>query len=866
MPKPTHFIYKEIRTLIIIILLLISLGLSHSKNVFAQNPTDRINPEFLNFKFLEHLIKLKVDSIRVENKLDRLINDTILYLSSRDHARYLTRSDDLSHYQQGSRRKRTYHERAIKYGAEDYYVSENLAKISLGSVEANKSKGLTYDHVANSIISKWVASEGNFANILASSHSIVGVATWYDKDQLELRVAASFAAVTKYYKPHTCPDYFPYSSIYLIEFNADKFDRPQRRYEWGINPQPGSKILDGYRKLNRRINTLGLITRDDSVFVVFNNVRMILSLFDGKNDGLAIELIPKSNYSCSNTNKPPIRREDEFTVKGIILPPVYRDYLLEDINEQKRRPKVDLRYLATIPTEYQNKEYTLNLIVLKSNRIADIITFNQTPEKVFDLALKVSPAKDKLPNPDYYIPRLRRDTLKLRVYFDQNMTNVLPEIGDSIRNWTKDKEIQRAAVYAYASIEGTEGINKRLSEARANEMIVFFNPSDGKIVPTVKVSRENWFYFFKDIEKSKYNFLTNLDPTQVREYVNRKKNSREMEPILARQRFADLRILAYKVVNDITIDGLAISEYKNLYETIKNECSYQESPCIIQQNALDRIELVQLFILNRNLMGRIDWNTIDKLPIAIQSGYFDIENEPLSKLYYNKNRFILSSRGELLSQDDSLSILKELNRFPYPDPIVAYNYFVTLVKNNEKHSFEPFYQQQVLNETQRLITMLEGISFDPIVIDQLRLYYHFKNTEQEYFVNRLGDFEASIKSSLDFISNYYKENPPNNELAKDLSMYFSAFQMYDDAQTILEPYAFSKPPDKEALILYLKYYYANPKVKQNTDFYQFLKDAGDILTPQEWCKLFSGNSPINIQVLDHEPLHIMYCRLCGEIQ
>lgn len=863
MLKPFSFKINFINPFLITVLFSINLVFAPFHPIIAQTPNDKVNLEIFNFKFLEHLIKLKVDSIRVENKLDRLINDTILYLSSRDHARYLTRSEDLSHYQLGSRRKRSYHERAIKYGAEDYYVSENLGKFSFSDLKSNKVKSITYGQIASTIISKWLASEGSTANILASSHSIVGIATWYDNEQLELRVAASFAAVTKYYKPHTCPDYFPFSSVYLIEFDSDKFERPQRRYEWGINPQPGDKILDDYRKLNRRINTLGLITKDDSVFVVFNNVRMILSLFEKKNDGLAIELVPSSYYSCSNTNEIPIRREDEFTIKGIVLPPVYRDYLLEIINEQKRRPKVDLRYIGSIPSEYKGKDYTLNLIVLKSNRIADIITFNQTPEKVFDLAIKVSPAKDRIPDPEYYIPRLRRDTLKLRVYFDQNMTNVLPEIGDSIRNWTKDKEIQRAAVYAYASIEGTESINKRLSDERANEMIVFFNPSDGKPVPTVKVSRENWFYFFKDIEGSKYKFLTNLDHDKVREYVNERRNSREMEPILSRQRFADLKILAYKVVNDLTIDGLAVSEYNSLFSSIKQECLNQESPCEVQQSNLERLELVQLFLFNRYIKGRIDWNKVDKLPINIYSKDFDISVEPLAKLHYNKQRFILSSRGDLLSQEDSLRILKELVSFPYTDPIVAYNYFVTLIKHNEKRNFEPFYQKEVLSETQRLIEMLEGISFDPNIVDQIKLYYHFKNAEQEYFINRFGDFESSIKNSLEYISNYYKQNPPPIDLAKDLSMFFSAFKMYDEAQSVIEPYSFGKNIDKEAFKLYLKYYYANPKVKQNTDFYQFLKDAGDILPPKEWCKLFNDKSPINIQVLDHEPLHIMYCRLCG---
>ena len=831
----------------------------------AQNPFERVIPDNLNIKYLEHLIKIKVDSIRVENKLERLINDTILYLSSRDHARYLTRTDDLSHYQMGSRRKRTYHERAVRFGAEDYYVSENLGKMNLSEYFSKNDSKLTYDLIARSIIDKWVASEGAMANILAPSHAIIGVAVWYDKDQRELRVASSFATVTKFYKTQKSNVYFPYASVHLIKFNPDRYDRPPRRYEWGINPHPGKKILESYRRLSRRINTLSLITRNDSIFVVFNNVRRAETLFERRNDGLAVELIPYSYYSCDSFNRPPIRREEEFTVKGILLPPVYREQLLENILNQKRKPRIEVKHIATIPQEYKNKRYSINLVVLKKNRIADIITFNQTPEKVFDLALSISPAQDRMPTPELYIPQLRRDTLKMRVYFDQNVTQVDPKAGQVISEWVKDKKVQSAVVYAYASVEGTERINRRLSEQRGNEMIVFFSPSDGKTIPTIQVARENWFDFFRDVQGSRFQFLTSMDSEQISNYVNDKRNSRELEPLLARQRFADLKILAYKIVNDLNIDELAINEYNNLFQKVKSECASQSNICNLPAQLLERIELVQLFLLNRNAIGRVNWSTVNQLPLSLYSGEFNMNTEPLAKLYYNKNRYILSSRGEYLSNADSLRILSELMQYPNPDPIVAYNYFVAIVNSKQNTLFDQFYQQRTLNELKRIISLLEGIDFDNNIVDQLRLYYHFKNAEQEYFINRLGDFEETIKNSLDFINKYFTQNPPPVGFAKDLSMFFSAFQMYDEAQVILEPHAFAKNRDKEAFILYLKYYYANPRVKQNTDFYQFLKDAGDILTPAEWCGLFQGKWPIDIQVLDHEPLHIMYCRMCRKV-
>ncbi|MDD2197991.1 MAG: CAP domain-containing protein [Bacteroidales bacterium] len=847
---------KKLGQLVIVLLIITSTNGCNSV-IFAQNAHDRINLDTPNSKYLEHLIKQKVDSIRVKNKLPSLVNETTLYLASRDHVRYLTQKDDLSHYQQESKRKRTYHERAIKYGAEDYYVSENIGIVKI----SRRKETLSYNQAANRIVSDWVESNSGVANIIAKSHAIVGIASWYNKDDHEFRVVANFAAVTKDYKPQRDTTYFPFELV--NDISPYYLEKPQRKYDWGIGPKPKKSISESYNMLSRKINTLDITVKNDSIFVIFNNVRRVESLFEKRNDGLAIEIIPHTYYSCRNKEILPVRRKEEFTVKGDILEPVYRDYLLENIAAQKRKPKIDLRHIASIPKKYKGKSYSLNLIILKGNRIADIITFNETPTKVFDIAVKAAPAKDSIPSPEVYIPKLRRDTLMLRVFFDQNETYVLPTIGDSIRNWVRDKKIQRSAVYAYASVEGTEKINKRLSEKRAEELIVFFNPSDGKPTSMRKVTRENWFDFFKDIQGSRYEFLTNLDTSQIRRYVSNRLTSREMEPLLARQRFADLKILAWKIVNDVTIDDLAISEYNYLYQQLVYECGNQPIPCQVLDIIPKRLELIHLYLLNRNLMGRVSWKKINQLPIALRTGDFDINTEPLAAIYYNKLRYTLAHRGELLASADSLRVLKELNRFPYPDPIIAYNYFITLIKQQNQNEYQPFYQQQTLSELQNLINRLEQISFDPDIVSQLKLFYHFKNAEKEYFINRLGDFDYLIKPSIDYIAEYYSQHPPAKQMAIDLSMFFSAFKRYDDAQAILEPYVLCNFPCKQSLILYLKYFYANPRVKQNTDFYQLLKDAADILLPTEWCDLFNGKWPINMQLNDHEPIHIMYCRMCG---
>ncbi len=65
--------------------------------LFAQNPSDVFNLGSYNQKYLEHLIKEKVDEVRVQHHLQPLYNDSILYLASGFHASYLLGIGKLSH-------------------------------------------------------------------------------------------------------------------------------------------------------------------------------------------------------------------------------------------------------------------------------------------------------------------------------------------------------------------------------------------------------------------------------------------------------------------------------------------------------------------------------------------------------------------------------------------------------------------------------------------------------------------------------------------------------------------------------------------------------------------------------------------------
>lgn len=73
-------------------------------------------------KYLEHLVKKEIDAVRIDLEMPKLINDSILYIASQNHAVYLSKNKILSHYGKKGSNKYSPQLRAEFYGAKNYQV------------------------------------------------------------------------------------------------------------------------------------------------------------------------------------------------------------------------------------------------------------------------------------------------------------------------------------------------------------------------------------------------------------------------------------------------------------------------------------------------------------------------------------------------------------------------------------------------------------------------------------------------------------------------------------------------------------------------------------------------------------------------
>jgi|GEM_PF-3999701 len=97
---------------------------------YSQTPTTSVTPASIQLNYLEYLVKAQIDSIRKTQELPSLVSDSILYLSARDHADYLSGEPVSSPYQKHPRKK-TVQDRAHFQGARNYLAEENILTFTL---------------------------------------------------------------------------------------------------------------------------------------------------------------------------------------------------------------------------------------------------------------------------------------------------------------------------------------------------------------------------------------------------------------------------------------------------------------------------------------------------------------------------------------------------------------------------------------------------------------------------------------------------------------------------------------------------------------------------------------------------------------
>lgn len=475
---------------------------------YAQDDR-QFNVNSFNKKYLEHLVKTGVDSVRKIHNCEALINDSLLYIASSHHADYLLKTGKLSHTEDNTASTKTPQDRAEYFGATNYRVGENILFTPYNAVFTGKDKSKfdthSYKGIADAMVSAWVHSPGHFKNMITADYQLTGLSVSLDTINKRIYACQKFAIADYQYSFTENKQMFPYSNYepaievnsfegvikHLVDNYTYDFDLKHDKPEYCtsckqevVNPPP----------ITLRIERNMFILRvEDSVYVK--------NLMNDKRDGFAVEIVTFNDYMCSNPAyyTKPSRRNGQLMLNGKILKPLFRNDLYKGYKKREKRKDVkfipyifnsdSLKFfnrfgkfkldrfnseyfeipLGRVPNDI-NGYWAHNLVYIQNGQICHIDYFTGYCGSVIEEYLPVE-----------FIPCTADDHCKLKpeerflhfsIPFEQGKSDFTKEdIGPFIKSISDlSYNLDSVHIHAYSSIEGDSVLNRNLQIMRSKNI------------------------------------------------------------------------------------------------------------------------------------------------------------------------------------------------------------------------------------------------------------------------------------------------------------------------------------------------------------------------------------------------------------
>lgn len=872
-------------------ILLTTVLLLLSFQAVSQSRETYFDERHFDGKYLEHLIKNGIDSVRRNHNCSPLVNDSILYVAALDQSEYMLKNKRISHYQSNNRAKRTPQNRVEFYGAYLYNVGENVAFVSTSSQQKGAEFSTsTYGSIADALVEAWVNSPPHFKNIIAQEYEVTGLAIAVDTIENRIYSCQKFAHVEMKHHFEENKDFFPYSNFTPSTIASD--------FTMGNN-----ELIKGYKyahklrhdKLDKCKGCPDQYTDSPMMYLDYNehkgfvlrieNAEFVKNVIRNKNDGLAIEIVTYDDYACGNNAyyTKPSRRNGQLKTNGTIIAPKFREELSKGYKKRKlnkelsffpyifRKDSVNFfKRFGQFDVDKYNSEYfeiqlgkipkgsgrimNYNLLIIKDKQICDSYYFTNYCGELFE---EYNPT-EFIPftsSEDHYDFQTIRDKTEFTVPFDQ---------GDS--NFDEDKilkPLKRVSAYdfiidsvrikAYSSIEGSKEINDALQVKRGRNISAIFQGLQEETIAKKIETDINWEEFrsllagdrglYKELQQSNESLKQKVD---------------QHPEIFAKQlnetRKGIVHVNFHVIPNTKSLDYYIKNEWKVIHRQIILKKRLRED----YEDDLDQITKLYKYTHWSVQQGHLAPEIFSQLPFP-EIGHKHDEFRQLYVLFGIEYPEFFRTKKWV---EDSTMITNQLIKTDKVKLLEAFEYHklrILVNKFKEGGKFDAVIIDELLDSGNKLQQFYEN---DPTAYENINkanfnlnmfavnnLFYKTPRLSQENAVN-----------SLSQIHSYYDQNNLlYDTLALKLAKMFIYFSSSHYAIQIIEPYNYKN----ETITTYLnEISYVHNSASFAAPYYQKLITDSKILPIDIWCNMFLKPCGIPFQAFDHEALRELYCSEC----
>lgn len=564
----------------------------------------------------------------------------------------------------------------------------------------------------------------------------------------------------------------------------------------------------------------GLYVEDGKVFLKYNNMKTFGQLISKPTDGLAIDIVQKAQYENPEYNI----LDNNLMSKGILSKTVTKPKIVSTnrIVSEKKGGKVselDVQ-LGALPKKPIG-DYEINLLIIQDGKVCKTLMKSYVEQgdqsSNTPLTMLLMPDSNAYFKP-LFVPMADSAKLSFTVPFEKNKSDYKEEDMTPFLNSLQEPDfiINGLYIMAYSSIEGDSVSNVKLQKKRSESIIMALAKMQKENAVTTVRTSDSWELFKTSMLGGEHDTLAKMSKDKVILELNTKGLSAELEPVLAKQRFAEIKM-------DVTYDISGAKEEK---------FSVSKFNQAAKNGDIEKAYKIQYYIGKQVREKKYSADAFSKM---------EIPNDPkLSGLLNNQIVLQYIANNNVATIDDHEQ-MKKLTALDPSNSYITFNSIFCALKFNNSVG-----DAKERAAVQTKIDSLYSSSIPKKLIDAINTEWQFKVIDA---VDTIPGSEPVIQACNDKIKSFYNLKDATWENSLKLSYVFARFKDYKYASNLLADFVKQDSTNEQVVFSYISYCAKVPELMKSHLFAMALQKA-EKANHDRYCKLF-GEPFLSFQVLDN---------------
>jgi uncharacterized protein YkwD len=740
-----------------------------------------------------------INRLRIENSIDTLEANETLTKASDIQATDMAKNNKAQ--LQGSKGKyKTTAKRVTAVGG-----TKNAEEIVL-AYSALKGKGpITPKELADAVVAKWKMGKKEIAIIKNGNYVYASPSVELDETGKKVYISVVFGSF------NTFNTGAKKKSELKVPFTSKnkKIKEPDTRVCKNCDK---FKDYEGLEK--------GLYVKDGKIYLKYENLKTLSKLIKKPKDGLAVDIVQRAQYEKPDYNIV----DNNLLSKGVLLKTLtsdklYSKNLVKPEKKGKKVTKLDVQ-LGILPSGIKGA-YELNLLIVQDGKLCKTVMKTYLEQGDQDsnspLTMLLMPDSAAYFKPPFE-PKSESTLLNFTVPFEKNKSDYKEEDMAPFLDALQEPDffIEGLYITAYSSIEGDAGANAKLQKKRAESIIkALSNMQKEGVVTNVKTS-DSWNLFQLEMEGGKYDNLTQMAKEKAIQTINSKGLAAELEPVLAKERFA-------QIVMDVTYDITGPKEEK---------FSVSKFNQAVKKADIKQAYKIQYYVGKQMRMQKYTPEALSKLIVPNEAKYSGVLNNQVVLHYmFNNNT----------PDDEDYEQMKKLATLDPSNNYITFNNLFCAIKLDSTIG-----DKKAQGDMQSRIDAMYKSQVPKKYVDALNIEWQFKIIDA---MDSVEGGEPVIQACIDKIKSFYnlKESSWQNNLK--LAYVFARFRDYKFASNLLAPFIKQDKVNEQVLFAYASFCSQVPELIKSRLFVLALEKA-EKANHERYCKLF-GEPFLTFQVFDN---------------